>query len=271
MTAMLPEDGLALVLIVFVLGLKHGMDPDHLTTIDGLTRFNVLSRPRLARWSGCLFSLGHGLVVTLVAGVVGVMMTNGSPPAWLEHLGAWISIAFLLALGAANLLAVLRTPGSQIVRPAGLKGRWLGRLVETGHPMVIASIGAAFALSFDTWSQAALFSLTATHVAGWGLSVALGLVFTLGMMVADGANGLWVTRLLRRADRRALIASRVMSLTIAALSLAIAGLGLARTLAPQIASMPEGAAPILGVGVTLALLASFAAAMRLSRPAPGRL
>lgn len=264
------QDWLGLVLIVFVLGLKHGMDPDHLTTIDGLTRFNVQNRPRLARWSGCLFSLGHGLVVTLVAGVVGVMMTDWSPPEWLEHLGAWISIAFLLALGAANLAAVFRTPGNRVVRLSGFKGRWLGRLAETSHPVVIASIGAAFALSFETWSQAALFSLTAMHVAGWGLSVALGLVFTLGMMVADGANGLWVARLLRRADRRALIASRVMSLTIAVLSLAIAGLGLARYFAPEIASMPEGAAPILSLGVIVTLLASFAVAMRLSKPAPER-
>ena len=61
-----------------------------------------------------------------------------------------------------------------------------------------------------------------------------------------------------------------MSVTIAVLSLAIAGLGLARYLAPEIASMPEGTAPILGLGVVMTLAASFAVAMRLSRPVPGR-
>jgi high-affinity nickel-transport protein len=267
----MPQDWLGLVLIVFVLGLKHGMDPDHLATIDGLTRYNALRRPRLARWSGCLFSLGHGAVVTLVAALVGMLMSDGLVPAWLEHLGAWISIAFLTALGIVNLRAVLMTPADRVVIAAGLKGRWLGRFTETSHPMVIASIGAAFALSFDTWSQAALFSMAGSHVAGWGFSVLLGLLFMAGMLVADGLNGLWVARLLRRADRRALIASRVMSLAIAFLSLGVAALGLARELAPRVAEATEGAGLWMGTAVMVMLLASFVAAMRLAaRPQAAR-
>ena len=258
------QDWLGLALIVFVLGLKHGLDPDHLATIDGLTRFNAHDRPRLARWSGCLFSLGHGFVVTLVAGVVAVMSTDWSAPVWLEHTGIWISIVFLLALGAANLAAVFRTPGNRVVRPAGFKGRWLGRLTQTSHPMVIASIGAAFALSFDTWSQAALFSMTAMHMSGWGFAVLLGLVFMAGMMVADGLNGVWVARMLRHADRRALIASRVMSLMIALLSFSVAALGLARYFVPQVAAATADAGMVLGLGVVILLLVSFAVAIRLS-------
>jgi hypothetical protein len=41
----LPDDGFALVLLVFVLGVKHGFDADHLATIDGLTRFNARRNP----------------------------------------------------------------------------------------------------------------------------------------------------------------------------------------------------------------------------------
>lgn len=264
MTSGMPQDWLGLVLIVFVLGLKHGVDPDHLATIDGLTRFNAMTRPKLARWAGCLFSLGHGLVVTAVAAVVGVLMTDSPAPAWLEALGAWISIVFLTALGIANLHAVVRTPGDRVVVPAGLKGRWLERLCKTGHPVVIAFIGAAFALSFDTWSQAALFSLTASNLAGWGFSVVLGLLFMSGMLAADGINGLWIARLLRRADRRALVASRVMSLAIGCLSLAVAALGLARHFAPEIANATDGAGLFLGLGVVALMLASFMIAMRLA-------
>ncbi len=94
----MPQDWLGLVLLVFILGLKHGMDPDHLATIDGLTRFNALRRPRVSRWSGFLFSLGHGAVVTLVAGIVAVAAGEWTAPAWLEDVGAWISILFLFAL-----------------------------------------------------------------------------------------------------------------------------------------------------------------------------
>jgi high-affinity nickel-transport protein len=65
--AVLPQDLVALSLLVFVLGLKHGFDADHLATIDGLTRFNSRLRPGLARYCGALFSLGHGVVVVAIA------------------------------------------------------------------------------------------------------------------------------------------------------------------------------------------------------------
>jgi high-affinity nickel-transport protein len=262
-----PHDWLALVFVVFVLGLKHGMDPDHLATIDGLTRFNARSKPRLSRWSGFLFSLGHGLVVTLVAGAVALMATEWSAPPWLEDIGAWISILFLLVLGIANLWAVFRSPHDQVVHTVGMRNRFLKRFSETSHPVVIASVGAAFALSFDTVSQAALFSLTASNLAGSIFSVALGVIFMLGMMATDGVNGLWVARLLRRADQRALVVSRVMGLVIAFLSIAIAGLGVAKYFAPAVAAMIEGAGLLLGVALVAILLASFSLATRLSRPA----
>src|SRR5204862_7584511 len=125
---------------------------------------------------------------------------DGAAPQWLERLGAWISIVFLLGLGIVNVVAVLRTPAERMVRPAGFKGRWLGRIAETGHPAVIAMIGAASALSVDTVSQAALFSLTAAHLAGWPSSVARRLAFTLGMTATDGFKGAWAARGVQRAD-----------------------------------------------------------------------
>jgi nickel/cobalt transporter (NiCoT) family protein len=271
MSAM-PHDVPGLLLLVFLLGLKHGVDPDHLATVDGLTRFNLASRPRLARWSGCLFSLGHGLMVMAVAALVALSASAWSTPGWLELAGAWISIGFLLALGALNLAGVLRTPADRVARPAGLKGRWLGRLGQTSHPLLIASIGAAFALSFDTVSQAALFSLSASPVvtptiAGWAFAAFLGFVFTSGMIAADGANGFWVSRLLARADRRARIASRVLGLSIAFLSLAIAALGIAKVGSPQAARVIEAGGPAIGLGVVAVVLASYLLALRLSQEA----
>jgi high-affinity nickel-transport protein len=265
MTATLPHDLLGLIAMVFLLGLRHGLDPDHLATIDGIAR-SAWNRPGIARWSGCLFSLGHGAVVTLIAGIVATRLHAGSAPEWLERSGAWISISILLVLAASNLIAVLRTPGDQVVRIAGVKGRWLARFAASGHPAVVAMIGAAFAVSFDTVSQAALFSLTGAHLGGWPLSVGLGLVFTLGMMTTDGVNGLWVARMLSRADRRARVASRVMGLAIAFLGLAIAGLAAARLLSEQAAATLDGAGLALGLGVATIVAASFALAMRMSRP-----
>src|SRR5258706_13315760 len=106
----LPGHWLALIAVVFLLGLKHGLDPDHLAAIDGITRFNAGRRPLLSRWSGLLFSAGHGVVVTLVAVAVATLAAQWRAPEWLEDAGTWVSIGFLAVLGFADLLAVVGTP-----------------------------------------------------------------------------------------------------------------------------------------------------------------
>src|SRR5205807_656977 len=76
-------------------------------------------------WCGLFFSLGHGVVVTLVGVAVALVATEWQAPHWLENTGAWISIGVLLALGIANLLAVLRAAPGVPVRLVGLRGHWL--------------------------------------------------------------------------------------------------------------------------------------------------
>ena len=191
----LPNDWLALMAVVYALGLKHGMDLDHLATIDGIARSNAARNPRLARSSGFLFSAGHGAIVILVA------------------------------------------------------------------------VGALFALSFDTVSQVALFSLTARSMSGWGFSIVIGIAFMLGMMITDGVNGLWVARLLARADRRALIASRAMGLAIAGLSLLVGSYGLARRFVPAIASHTAERELLFGCAAVAIISLSFLIGLRLA-PAP---
>ena len=119
----LPNDWLALLAVVYALGLKHGMDPDHLATIDGITRSNAAHSPRLARWSGFLFSAGHGAIVILVAIGVSFAARTWQAPQWLDMLGAWISIAVLYALGLLNLYGVLATPRGELVAPVGLRSQ----------------------------------------------------------------------------------------------------------------------------------------------------
>ena len=258
----LPTSWLSLVAVVFLLGLKHGLDPDQLAAIDGLTRYNAERRPRLSRWSGLLFSAGHGAVVTFVAIIVATVAVEWRAPAWLELTGTWISIAFLALLGFANLHAVLRTPRGQVVRAAGVRGRVFERLTRAEHPVVIAAVGAAFAVSFDTISQAVLFSITGSSLAGWIFAALLGLVFTAGMIATDALNGLWVSRLVRRADARAAAASRLMSVAIAFTSLAIAALAAARQALPGLDAKVEAWGFLLSAAVIVAVAASYALAMR---------
>ena len=260
----LPHDWLDLMMVVFMLGLKHGMDPDHLATVDGLTRFNATARPGLSRWCGFLFSLGHGLVVTLIAVGVGVAAKRWIIPAWVDDLGAWISIVFLLVLGWLNLAVVFNAHPAQVVQPVGLKGRWLGRFSRSSRPGVIVLVGALFAFSFDTLTQAAVFSLAATSMGGWGFSVLLGVTFMAGMMVTDGVNGLWISRLVSRADQRALIASRVMGLVVAGLSLLVGAFGIAKYFFPAVAERSEGRELMFGLVVVAIVALSFLVAVRLA-------
>lgn len=263
----LPNEWIALLALVFMLGAKHGLDADHLAAIDGLTRYNLGRAPGRARWCGSLFSTGHGAVVMLIALAVGLASEQWQVPQWMDDVGTWISIGFLTLLGALNLRAVLVTPPGDMVATIGIKAGLLRRLQATSHPLAIAAVGALFALSFDTLSQAALFALTASQHGGVGHALALGLSFTLGMLLADGANGLWIAALLRRADHHARIASRVMGLMVAAVSFGVAGFGLARWANADISGWYEGKELLVGGAVIVLLAASFAFGAMLARDA----
>lgn len=261
----LPHDFASLALLVFAFGIKHGFDADHLATIDGLTRCNARANPGLARFAGTLFSLGHGAVVVSVAVVVSLLAGHWQAPPWLELSGAWISILFLALLAWLNLRAVFSAEAHEMVRPVGLRGRFLGRLGRAGHPLGVALVGALFALSFDTMSQAALFALAASRFGGWEHALGLSLVFLLGMLLTDGVNGLWISRLIRRADETALIASRVMALAVGGISLLVATVGAARQLMPGVGEWIEGKEVLLGFLVLAIAGASYVLAHRLAR------
>ena len=261
----LPTDWLSLLILTFVLGMKHGFDADHLATIDGLTRYNARARPLMARYCGTLFSLGHGAVVMVIALSVSAIAGQWEVPDWFGTLGSLISIAFLVALGSLNLAAVLRAEPDQLVQPVGLKGRLLGNLRQVSHPALVALVGALFALSFDTLSQAAFFALTATQFGGWQPALLLALLFMLGMLLTDGINGLWIARLIARADQVALVASRVMGLVVSGVSLLVEAFGVAKMLSPAVDAWSEGKELIFGFSLMAIIALSFVAALRLTR------
>jgi high-affinity nickel-transport protein len=269
-TPLPPADLLGLAALAFVLGLRHGVDADHLAAIDVMSRFNADSRPALARWTGVWFSCGHGLVVLGVAFGVALMAHAWQAPAWLEPVGAWSSIAVLLALGVLNLLALRRTPAAAAVELSGWRSAGWRRLLRASGPGAIAGVGALFAVSFDTLSQAALMAVTGTAAMGLAAVGLLAGAFALGMVVTDGLNGWIVVALMRRSRRGAARASRVMALSVSGVSIATALLGAAAQLSSGAAAWAEahqGRVTVLIVGV---VLASFVAALLWRRPAARR-
>jgi high-affinity nickel-transport protein len=269
----LPTDWAALCGVVFLLGLRHGLDADHLAAIDGLTRVaSARGGGRLhPRLCGALFSLGHGAVVLAIAGGVGLLGSRWTPPGWFELLGALVSIGFLTLLGVVNLAAVLRTPAHEPVALVGVRGRavaWLlGRAGGARGPAAVLGVGGLFALSFDTLSQAALFAVVSVRFGGAGHALALGALFVLGMLLADGANGWWMAHLLRRTDRAAAVASRTMTLAVAGVSLAVAAFGLARLVSGPVARWSDGRELGVGLGVLAAVAAGYGLALALGRRA----
>jgi high-affinity nickel-transport protein len=266
--SVLPSETLMLAGVVFVLGVRHGFDADHLATIDGLTRFNTAAGKGFARYCGALFSIGHGAVVVATAIAAAILVGRWSPPGWLTTSGLWLSITVLAALGLVNLRAVATADPRQVVAPVGLKGRFLGRLARASHPALIGLIGALFAISFDTISQAVLFSVTAARIAGIPYALALGGVFTAGMLIVDGANGLWVARMIRRSDAAARIASRVMATTLAVISIAVAALGASRSLLPAVDSWSDNNELLCGFAVMATVLGAFLFSMWIGRRFP---
>jgi high-affinity nickel-transport protein len=88
--------------------------------------------------------------------------------------------------------------------------------------------------------------------------------FVLGMLIADGLNGFWIARLIRRADRRAAIASRIMATAVGTVSLVIGAFVVLKLLLPALSHWAEEQGLWLGVAVIAAIALAFVAAMRLA-------
>lgn len=187
-----------LLTLSVALGLRHGVDPDHLAAIDGL------SRVRPSRWNGVAFALGHGAMVTLLAvGIGGVLArTVGPYTPWL-----------LILLGFVNLW--------RLKAPAKPHHPSFSRFARSS-PILL---GVLFGAGFETASQLSALVLAA-DINPW----ILGVLFSAGMMLVDGVDGYLASRTQSQAlagGCRARRASRVLGVFVVVFSF---GLGSAELL-----------------------------------------
>ena len=212
----------ALFLLVFVLGLRHALDADHLACIDGLTRYNWQMKTPIAKWIGTLFSLGHGLIVTSIAVIINTISRYFSLPPIVNIIGTWITIVILLLIGTLNVYNLVSKRAESDFQISGIKGNFIPRFArETTNPFLVILVGMMFALAADTVTQTAVWSMAAEN-AGRYVALALGLTFMAGMMLADSIDGFLVYKMVTQTGRVGRQASRIMGWVIVFLAYGVA-------------------------------------------------
>jgi len=259
------SDLLGLAIVALVLGMRHGVDADHLAAIDAMTRCNAQARPALARRTGLWFSIGHGAVVLAVAFAVAATAHAWAAPQWLEPFGAWASIAMLALLGALNLIAWRQAAPGAAVALAGWRSTLFHGALRACSRRAVMGVGVLFAISFDTVSQAALMAATGAARHGFAAVGQLAGAFVVGMIVTDGLNGWWVARLIQRPGAGAARASRVMCIAISAISLGTAALGAAAQLSPVVSAWAELNGAWLALAIVAIVGVSFGLGLVLAR------
>ena len=223
------------IILMFVLGLRHGLDPDHIACIDGLTWSTLEHNHKLAPWVGTLFALGHGLLVTGIAVGVNQLSRDIHVPGTVITIFGWIPTILLLIVGTLNLRQLL-VPG-QAFQPTGWKMKFIPRrLRNSSNPVAIVLIGVLFASVFDTATQASAWGFVATNSGGILAATAAGLMFTFGMIITDTLDGRLLCHIVKGANSEAAGQRyrRTLGWMIVALSFGVATYNILKAVLPSI-------------------------------------
>ncbi|KDQ11070.1 hypothetical protein BOTBODRAFT_190028 [Botryobasidium botryosum FD-172 SS1] len=212
---------MSLCLLAWTIGLRHGLDADHISAIDNATR-SLISLGQLPVTCGLYFSLGHSTIVIAVnvaiaisVDVYGRIDGVGSVGG---VIGASISGSFLFIIGLANSITLWRilkerrarkkrearaasgeltheeftAQASQDTRTLVL--RILGPVTKfVDRPWKMYPVGVLFGFGFDTASSIALIAVTALAKRdsdGFAQAdiVVLPFLFTAGMTLVDSVD-----------------------------------------------------------------------------------
>ena len=251
--------------LMLVLGLRHGLDPDHVAVIDNIVFRTVDARPRLAPWTGTLFALGHSVSVAVVAVGVSFVADAFAMPVWTASLVDAAVVALLLIVGSMNLAALLRRDD---YAPVGWRaGLVPTRLQTSTHPAAAVAVGVVFGLVFDTATQAAAWGAAATAKGGTAAALAVAASFAAGMLLADTLDSQIVSRLLRSSGQSAALVRRyrrAVGWLVVSLSFGMAGYAVAEALGLG-GQLPDAVFSGLGAGVAASVVLLLAAGRWLAR------
>ena len=197
----------AYLLTALGLGLRHGLDADHIVIIDNITR-KLAHQKKPSSTTGLFFAAGHSTIVFIMtlAIVLGLNHTSGyfeKITQFGNSFGALVSITFLAITLILNLLmiqSIKQSDGTSGQIRRGLSYRIYSRYILNAidSPYKMYFVGFLFGLGFDTATEIGLLALAATSlfqgVSGY-LILLLPVAFACGMVMTDTANSTFMSRI----------------------------------------------------------------------------
>jgi high-affinity nickel-transport protein len=187
-------------IILLVLGLRHGLDPDHITVIDGYTYRLHEKKSFWSRWVGSLFALGHGAMVILIALSLSILKSSFKMPFWLDIIVEWLPLAMLLMIGVSNFISLTQ---KKQVKVTSFRKMLLPKYFNTHlNPFTVILTGIIFGFIFDTSSQIAAFGYAVSASNQLMYAVLGGAVFSIGLIMTGTFDSYLLSRLLKTFDQK---------------------------------------------------------------------
>ena len=190
---------LTAIVLMAALGLRHGIDPEHIAIVNNVALRAVEKGSRNAALTGLWFALGHGLMATVFALGLLQLIGAGDLPLWAQAVVGWLPMAILFLVASVNLRQLLNR--QRRFQPSNFKTRVLPAFLrDATHPAAVFVIGILFAPFVDPATQTAVWAY-AVGTSGTALEVVgLGCVFTAAMAFTFIVETRGVLLLLQGAD-----------------------------------------------------------------------
>ncbi|KAH8923916.1 NicO-domain-containing protein [Atractiella rhizophila] len=210
---------LSLCVIAWTLGLRHGLDVDHISAIDNATR-HLIGLNQMPTTVGMFFSFGHSTIVLVVVTAVAISVNVANHIDGVGGVGGVIGVSvsasFLLLIAIINSFVLFKTLKARqevqnsVVSPSSPLNIFPASSIQGGYMMKVFSsifkvinrpwkmypVGILFGLGFDTASEVTLLGVSAlarrddttgSPIAASNI-VILPLLFTAGMSLVDSLD-----------------------------------------------------------------------------------
>ncbi len=201
---------LSLGTLAFFFGIKHALDADHIAAIDNTTR-KLMNEGEKPIAVGFFFSLGHSFSIfflTFATVAIGSYFAKNYPglSSVANIIGTGASALFLYLIALMNIVILIsivkiakdfKNYKNKKLEEELLKRGFMYRYFHKLMKLITSSwqmffVGIIFGLGFDTATEIAILSISATFVLSGHPLIdvfILPLIFASGMMLLDSTDG----------------------------------------------------------------------------------